>query len=168
MKIRIFKNNDTTIFSYPSDEYQRKSNFEGCKFPDFTEGLEYIDVDESDLPVLDSTTGDYHEMIHFDGDCHIDNLKQDKNWSKVLMPTFLVKQKQNKYIDSQIDAELSADIKDPIRIISLQREKEELADLTDKEVYELALSNLSRSEKDTTVIAQKLTEKIAELSAIKG
>lgn len=161
----------------PSGEYNKKTaivgyaqkelTLEDCKIPEPYKNLEYIVVDESDLHPSNSSTGDYHEMIHFDGDCHIDNLKQDKEWQKVLMPTFLIKQKHIKNLESEIDAELEKEDPDPVLFMKKKRqhEKAKLLHHEDnaKEIYEIALSNLSRAKKDVSVVKAKIEAKIAEL-----
>lgn len=161
----------------PSGEYHKKTaiigyaqkelTFDDCKFPTHTYGLEYIDVDESLLPPSNSEDGNHHEMIHFDGDCHIDNLKQDKEWTKVLMPAFLVKEKHVKNLESEIDAELEKEDPDAILVMKKKRqyEKAKLLHHEDnaKEIYEIALSNLSRATKDVSVVKAKIEAKIAEL-----
>lgn len=161
MKLRIFKKPDGTIYSScPLGDFQNKPNFEGCKFPDFTKGLEYVDIDESELPPQNQDGGNYFEQIHFDGPCKKENIKQDKTWEKCLMPNFLIKQKQEKYLNDQLDAELAKEAPDTVEVIRISRQKDKLKTMTDEEVYQLALDNLDRAELDKPVIRQKLQQKL--------
>lgn len=132
--------------------------FENVKFPEHTKGLEYIDLKASDVPVSNSRTGNYQEMIHFDGSCKKENLKQDKNWEAVLMPTFLIQQKHYARVNKKINSE---------SVFSYQLEKEKCKNWSEYEWYEQALKNLDErvadGEPDKPQIREKLKAKIKKL-----
>lgn len=164
MKYRIFKKSDqSVIYSCPSIDYQNIPDFKGAKFPKETQGLPYIDIEENEAPVSESETGNYHEMIYFDGECELENLKQDKEWAAQLMPLFLIKQKQENFINTILDSELEKESPDVIEVVRKCREKEKLKNKNESELYKMALENLSRSEIDKPIIREKLIAKIEEL-----
>lgn len=102
----------------------------------------------------------YFEQLYLDNK----NLCIDTDWGINLMPEFLIKLKQENYINNLIDAELSLESPDTVYLLQNYRQKEELNTLTKKQIYELALQNLSRAEKDTTIIKSKIEAKILECS----
>lgn len=167
MKVRVFKKNDgSVVYNYPSQKYQDR--IEDCKIPDELNGLPFIVADTAEIPKSNSNTGDYHEMIHFDGDCHKDNLKQDKEWNCVLMPDFLIKQKRLASKAAILDAELEKQSPDPVQVVKLQREIEKTKEcncpIKHKEwALEGLDSRVAKGESDKPVVRQKLLNKKAEL-----
>lgn len=147
---------------------KRELTFDDCRFPEEFIDLDFIDVDESNIPVSNSNTGDYHEMLYFDGDCKLENLKQDKSWETVLMPSFLIVKKHIKHLDKSLDAELAKDSPDPIAAIKLSQKKEAAKKLdpitNEKELLEIALEGLGRASVEKPIIKAKLEEKIKDLT----
>lgn len=164
---RIFKKEDggVVISHY-------KKDISVVKFPDFTNGLEYIDVQDDDHPPSDSNTGDYHEMIHFDGECIKENLKQDKEWNVVLMPDFLIKQKRIEDHNSKLDEELVKDSPDPVAVVKLQRNIDKCKLENDPLIIkQWAVEGLDQrvadGKQDKDVVRVKLLAKIEELKGAK-
>ena len=146
---------------------KRELTLEDCRIPKALEGLPFVVMDESDLVESDSRTGNYHEMIYFDGECLKQNLKQDKAWQACLMPTFLIKQKQQEKLKKDLDLILDHDIVDAIEVARLQRGLQKVEDLhpikDEAKLYEIALDGLERAEIEKPVIRQKLKQKINAL-----
>lgn len=147
---------------------KRELTLDDCKIPEGLQSLPFVVVDLADAPKSDSNTGDYHEMIHFDGDCHKDNLKQDKEWNCVLMPDFLIKQKRLASKAALLDAELEKQEPDPVQVVKLQREIEKTKEcncpIKHKEwALEGLDSRVAKGESDKPVVRQKLLNKKAEL-----
>lgn len=115
-------------------------------------------IDKSDL--------ESREQLYHDG---TDEVKKDLTWSKVLMPTFLIKQRHIDNISKTLDTELAKDSPDAIVALKLNQQKEAAKKLDiqkdEKEIYQIAIEGLARSEKDTTAIKAKLEDKIAEIEA---
>lgn len=160
MKIRIFKREDgSVIYDCPTGIHQ--NNIENCKIPDLCKGLDFITLDEMEIPPSNSNDGNYHEMIHFDGPCNKENLKQDKEWKNCLMPVFLIKEKHLKRLEAKIDAELDKADVDPILVVRLSREKEKCKGWTYKEWFQQALVNMEEDEIDKPKIKEKLAKMIS-------
>lgn len=157
MKKRIFKMSESQV-AY--QDYSPEIDF----IPKGFENFPYIICDETEIPVSDSNTGDYHEMIYFDGDCKLENLKQDKSWQCQLMPLFLIKQKQENFLNTSLDIEISKENPNVNEVAKMWRDKEKLKNKDELELYQMALENLSRAEIDKPVIRGKLQLKIKELS----
>ncbi len=171
MKTRIFKKEDgSVIYSTPQKKYQggyffgeKELTFADCNFGEFST-LPYIDVDTSDLVESDSNTGNYHEMIYFDGPCHKDNLKQDKTWDAQLMPSFLVKEKYLSRLNSEIDLVLSkenSEANDVLEILKINRQKDVASKNNDPQFWlEKSIEGLdervAKGEPDKPKIRQRL------------
>lgn len=165
MKCRVFKKPDGSVFySWPSANYQ--NDFSKAKFPDFTNGLPYIDLNDDDLIESDSNTGNYHEMIYFSGKCTKKNLKQDKGWTECLMPHWLIADKHQFRLQAKIDKEFTKSKPSTVKILQLQRELEKSQNWKGEECfecYEQALANLDGAKVNKPTIRKKLEDKIAEL-----
>ena len=168
MKIRVFKKEDNSVvYDYPSVVYQDK--MDECPIPEIYKDLPFIVCDSSEVPESNSKADNYHEKIYFDGDCTLKNLKQDKNWKKVLMPTFLIK---SKYIDrtqKEIDIELEQQEPDLQKLLKYQRSLDKIKSYSDLEIYKIALEQLDRKvdldkESDKPEIRKKLNSLIKNLS----
>lgn len=146
--------------------YEKKElTFDDCRVPPEKSGLKFIVIDDVELPMHEDTPQIYCESPATLNS--VVDLKVDTDWVLNLMSPTLIKMKQAKYLSEQIDSEMVAAVKDPMKVISLQMERSKVFVMSDDAlIYQMALDNLSRSEKDTTVIEQKLTEKIAELTAV--
>ena len=109
-------------------------------------------------------------MIHFDGECKKENLKQDKGWNVRLMPDFLIKQKHLIKLNQKIDQELSKENPDSIKLMKHHREKELCSSFTGKDWAEKALANLDErvagGEPDKPKIRKALKQKIKELQNV--
>lgn len=194
MKTRIFKKQDgSVIFSWPSSKYQggtfvddkskpvysednkkiigyeqKELTFSDCKFPEYSQGLDFIDVEESELNFLSKGSDNYFEMLHFEGECKIENLKQDLTWEKYLMPCFLVKEKHIKSLNSLIEAEIAKESSDALELFVLSNKKEIAKKLNpevnEKELLEIALAGLARAQIDKPLIRKKLQARLDELT----
>ena len=165
MKCRIFKKPDgRVIYSWPSAKYQDVPNFEGCKFPPETEGLPYVDLDESDLPSEIGRDWFAHGPLFMNGSPAKENLNFDEEWQQYLMPKNVVAKKHETRLQAQIDQELQKPVPDPLKVATLQSEKDKIKDWSDKQAYEQALANLEADGKDKPIIKQKLQEKIKALN----
>ncbi len=199
MKMRIFKRPDgSLIYSKPSKVYQggyfindlskpvyetidgkqkdtglfeqRELTFADCKFDiEFAE-YPYFDANIQDIILPDSANGNFIEMFYIEGECSLANLKQDTTWEKVLMPTFLVKEKHLKSIDDSLNSELSKASPDPIAALKLSQQKEAAKKLNpqenEKELLEIAFAGLARSPIDKPLIREKLQARIDELTPV--
>lgn len=172
MKCRVIKKKDGgVIYNWPSKKYEE--DIEQCRRPNLekygieSSQVEFIFMEEKDLPISDSKTGNYHEMIYFDGECKKENLKQDKEWKACLMPIFLIKQKHLAKLNTIIDEAISDPDETRIALKTL-RDREMCESWNDKKWYEQALINLDDrvdgGEEDKPVIRQKITAKLVELS----
>lgn len=162
--IVIGYNKKTVLVGYE----KRSLTLEDCPIPKDCEGLDFITLDDSEIHPSDSTIGDYHEMIHFDGECKKENLKQDKSWEVRLMPEFLIKEKHHARLDSKIDAELEKESPDVIALMKLQREKDTSKKWDEKKWYEQALKNLDErvagGEADKIKIRSAIDKKIEAIT----
>lgn len=164
MKVRVFKKPDgSAVCNYPSPNYQDK--LDKCRVPEDLKDLPFIVAEDSEIPRCDSSTGDYPEMLYFDGDCEPANLKQDREWNVCLMPSFLIRQKHIARLNERLDAELAkGSAADPVEVIRCIRQKEKCAGLSDKDWLEQALMNLNArvagDEPDKPVIREKLVKKL--------
>jgi len=168
MKCRIIKRLDgSVIYSWPSSK--NRDVFDSIRLPEELgfNGLESIILDDSEIPISNSQTGNYHEMIYFDGPCTKENLKQDKNWEVMLMPVFLIKQTYEKRLNEKIDLELNKEDSDLKQIFKWQQELKSLSEYSDLKWYQQALINLEDSVRlgnpDKPLIKQKLNAKISSL-----
>ncbi len=169
MRVRVFKKEDgAIIISCPSSKYQggvfvdeKELTFDDCRFDAKTKGLEYVDMEEKDLPPRDSENGYYFEMLHFDGECKPENLKQDSEWQERLMPNFLVRKKllMRKLTGQNTSKNFDEYIKHASEINEL------LLRNTEDELFwaEKALDGLQHAEKDKAKIQEKLKAKIESL-----
>lgn len=193
MKVKVFKKDDGgVVYFYPNKKFQggffvddiskpitkegkilgyaqRELTIDDCKVPLKYSGLEFIIIDEFDLIDSNSKTNNLHEMIYFDGDCKKENMKQDKEWKKVLMPNFLVKNNHLKNLNDDIDNELAKENPDQIKLLRLTRRKEVESKVhaSDRKFWaQKALDGLDRrkanGESDKLAIRKKLKEILAE------
>lgn len=158
MKCRVYKNGDDVIYNWPAPMYQTDETFDTCKVPSDLQGLPMAVIHKDDLP-----QGDYlHEQLYFDGDPSKDTLKVDIDWTKKLMPAWVIKQKHQDRLLRKLDAELAKDDPDPVALIKLQREKDQVKDWDDARMYQQALANIEEDNKDKPGIVNKLNAKIQE------
>ena len=126
-------------------------------------GLPWVVMDKSDIPPKTSVAT--REQFYWDGD----EIKVDTDFSVVLMHDHTIKKKHLTHLNSQIDAELAKQTPNVVELIRLQREyqtvKERKTSGYNKDPFwiNIALASLSRSQKDTTIIEQKLQQKKQEL-----
>lgn len=157
MKCRVYKNGDKVIYNWPSQKYQ--DDLSKCKVPDDLKNLPTIVMDDNELPK------DKHfiEQLYFDGDIKKENLKVDHNWEVKLMPSFLIKSKHIERLNTKIDEEINKKDPDAVKLIKLQREKEQVKDWDEAKTYQQALVNLQEDGHNKPLIVQKLNAKISEL-----
>lgn len=165
MKCRIFKKpDDRLIYSWPTSKYQGNPDFAGCKFPKVTEGLPFIDVDESDLQ--DETGRDWisHGPLTVNGEFKKENISFDENWSKHLMPDYVIKIKEIKAAREAVKSETDP-VKAIVASIELDELKEKEADIDNRDPFwtQKALDGLARAETPKPEIEAKLRAKLAEL-----
>lgn len=156
------RGNTGVITSYE----QRELTIDDCKFPPECDGLEYIDIDSSELPLIDNSSGIYQEMLYIEDQ----TIKIDDKWQLMLMPNFLVKKKYINYLRSSVDSELSKDSPDHIELVRNYRKLEiaketKSEDDSDGDLFwtQKALEGLARAETEKPVIKAKLEAKIVEL-----
>lgn len=150
----------------------REITIDDCKIPAEYELLPFVLVDQEDLPDSNSGTGNYHEMIYFEGDCCRSNLKQDKAWEKCLMPHWLIVQKERARLKRDLDQMLEKPNLDPMEILKTTRKIEKLKaidpDKDQEQICNIAIEGLSRAEIAKPIIRQKLQEKIAKIQSQKN
>lgn len=174
MKVRIFDTENGVVTSrlpwkkFDSNKESEKEFMDKWTIllPDFPEECKssnFIDVEESLIPLPE----DSNHQLFFDGEISVQNLKRDKDGAVKIYPLSLLRNKFLKEINSKIDTELEKESPDSISIVRLQREKEKLILLTDKELYEKAIAGLDErvagGEPDKPLIREKLQAKIKEL-----
>lgn len=153
--------------------YEKKElTIDCCKFPIETEGLPYVDLDESELPSEEGRDWHSHGPLHIDGDPCKDNLKFDEKWEKFLMPGNVIKSKEENKIKREIDVILGKKSPDSIEALRAFRNLEKVSKLHQKNDYdklcEIALNGLERAEIEKPNIRQKLKDKIKELKKAKS
>lgn len=166
-KIRVFNKADGSgvLYSYCGDE-----NPDECSYPDITNGLEYIDIDESEAPESNSDTDKYHERIYFDGVVTKENLKADDSWDNILMPDWLIKKKyRDGYLKRLLEkTDLTEKIDGLIEYIDNLNQYAGQGNLSDTWLN-VAVGGLdekiSKGENDKPVIRQKLLDKINDLKS---
>ena len=171
MKVRVFKKEDGgVIYFYPATKY--RDNIDKCRFPSETNGLAYIDVEISELKKFESKDS-YHEMIYFDGDCNINNLKQDKSWENCLMPTFLLRKKGIARNIKDVEVELEKKKPSTVKLAKLQYKLTKLKKMVPTEQHNTfwvreALDGLDKrvaeGKPDKPIIRNKLEEKLKKFT----
>ena len=157
MKVRVFKALDgRVVYNWPSKKYQGDVSL--CPIPKALEGLEFVIMDEADLPPSNSETGNFHEMIHFDGEVSKENLKQDKAWEKCLMPAFMIREKhlarlKRKISESRLNSGLA---------FEYYLEHEGCKGWDEHQLYRQALENLDEDGLEKPVVREKLNAKLKE------
>lgn len=149
-------------------DYKKKElTIDCCKFPPETDGLPYIDLDESDLPSEEGRDWHGHGPLHIEGELRKENLKFDEKWEKFLMPGNVIKSKEEGNIERYLDALLEQKSPDPIEAIRAFRKLQKVSKMHYKRDYrklcEIAMDGLDRAEIEKPTIRQKLKDKIKEL-----
>lgn len=145
---------------------------EDCKKPVGFEDEDHIVAKIDEVPHHHSKDGKYHEQIYCDGKLSIENIKIDENFSRQLMPAWMIRLKHLKNIKKQIAEELDKENPDAVQLARLQHQHDldaEQKDFSQPEVelywHEKGLKNLDRADKDVAVVKKKLQAKIKELKA---
>jgi len=170
MQCRVYKKEDGGVIYEYINQYENIENIENIKTPKSVKGLPFIILDESELIESNSNNGNYHEMIYFDGECKKENLKQDKEWVKRLMPTSLIKEKHAIKCKSKILSYLEdKDFSDFKMILKLFIEKDDCFQWGELKTYKKAIENLNdrveNGENDKAEIRGKLHLIISKLES---
>ena len=176
MRVRVFKKKcGGVIYSWPSKKYQDSPNFEGCKFPEETNGLEYFDCDELELPNEDGRCWRIHGPLFIDGEHKIENLKFDESWDFHVMSDMEVKKRYLEDLHKKIDTELLSENPDVLKVMKLKHEHETLKDKeassnpSERNEFWLNISKegldtrVAKGKEDKLIVRQKLEEKLAWL-----
>lgn len=81
-------------------------SFVDLDFPAYLDGLDFVDLDIEDVPSTDSTIGDWHERLYFDGTPLLANLVEDTGWDVMLKPFALVRTEYLARVRADYDTEL--------------------------------------------------------------
>ncbi len=132
----------------------RELDFNDVPFDGWTTGLDYVDLDEGDLPTSDPASGLYHERWYFDGSASLANLTEDTGWDVQLKPIALIRKEYVARIRAAYDAELAAMTPDAVVLAGYQRALDKV-----KETDEMGhTADLYESTRRTSVTDEYLDE----------
>lgn len=157
MKVRIYKTNSgEVIVDVPVNRYQDK--LDECPHPwRFRESnpdkenfeMEIKDVSELEKLIEKNEAGS--SQFYYKGK----TLKHDNGWNEILMPLDLLKNKLRKRLENKLDEELENE--NVIESLKLNRKIQKLENLSEEELYKMALENLPP---DKTKIKKILEKKL--------
>ena len=132
----------------------RELDFTDVTFDSWTSGLDYVDLDDVDLPSSDDSAGLYHERWYFDGTPSLVNLVEDTGWDSQLKPFALIRKEYKTRIRAALDAELADPTPDAVVLAGLQRDLDKI-----KETDEMGhTANLYESTRRTAATDEFLDE----------
>jgi hypothetical protein len=158
MKFRIYKTGEEVVIDCPAMRYQDK--IDQCPHPGrFRDGRVPFEMEVVDGSLLDSIASDNEsgseQFYYEDG-----KLKHDSKWNNILMSVELIKFKQRKRLDREIDTELGKSDSDTLRVLKLQRQQKQIRKLSDTEIYQIAYDNLDKDGLKKPKIRAKLKKKL--------
>lgn len=160
MKIRVYKIGDEVVIDCPSERYQ--GDISKCPHPGRFRRGEPFEMEVKELSELEQLTQGTNEaggaQYFYDGK----TLKHDNDWSELLMPTCVIRKKQLRRFEDDLNGELAKETPDPIATVRLWKKiKEwESGKVDDREIYQAALDNIIKGGINKPKIVTKLQEKL--------
>lgn len=167
MKCRIFKTADGICLNWPSENWQ--TDIENCPISPELQGLEYIIVEETDVPTFDSSN--LIEQCYVEGSLTvISDVKQDTDWMRIVMPYWLISIKHQNRLKNKIDAELLLPTPDLVQV-ALWKQQNDVANSEWMEeersaTFQQALANIVEDGLSKPIVDPKIDTKITELQAL--
>lgn len=163
MKIRIYNTSEgEVVVDTPSMKYQ-ELGIERCPHPGrFRNGepftMEIMEYDDLKTLAVNNEAGS--AQFYYEGS----TLKHDNDWTELLMSKGSIQNKHRERLTKKLDEELAKPSPDAVKIVKLQRDREKIKDMTEKEIYQQALENLIEDGDNKPKIRAKLEAKIGGLS----
>lgn len=156
MKVRLFEiEPGRWIIDIPAPHYQDK--IDECPVPAWLDGKRMVIVENATDELLNC---ECPSQIVVDAD---GNTSLDGTWMVNIMSSGLIQLKHARRLRRFIEAELAKEAPDVVQLMRWQQQLSKVRQLTEVEIYQIALNSLQYAPVEKPLIQQKLIDKIHEV-----